>query len=120
MSEASPGRINAPYMVNKLFRCWARATRGCDQSAAFWRLRRLRCARQVLGREIGKIAAPIFLVIAAELEQIVPAKNSSRVHVVEDEPHCIIADWMQLQDLDILLTGNRSPLTRGMSLNFGA
>jgi hypothetical protein len=51
-------------------------------------------AGQVLSRKIGKIAAPIVLAIAAELEQIFPAENSGGVHIVEDKPHGIIADWM--------------------------
>src|SRR5215472_19332689 len=94
----------------------ARAAAGACVSA----LRRLRCPREIFGREIGKIAAPIFLVIAAELEQIIPTENSSRVHVVEDQPHCIIADRMQFQDFDILLSSNGPPFTRRMTLNFGA
>jgi hypothetical protein len=42
------------------------------------------------------------------------------MHVVEHQPYCIIADRMQFQDLDILLSGNGSPFTRGMTLDFSA
>src|ERR1700720_4176727 len=82
-----------------------------------WGLRR---ARQVLGREVGEISTPSFLVVAAELEQTVPAENSGRLHVVEHQPHRIITDWMQFQDFHILLSGNCPPFARRMTLHFGA
>jgi hypothetical protein len=42
------------------------------------------------------------------------------VHIVEYQPDRIIANGMQLQDLDVLLSGNCPSLARRMTLDFGA
>ena len=83
-------------------------------------LSRLRRARQILFREIGKITAPIFLVVLSKLKQISPAENSGRVHIVENKSHRIIADRMYFQNLHVLFAGNGAAFARRMPLNVRA
>src|SRR5215475_11378245 len=84
------------------------------------RLTRRRAAGQILRREVGEITPPIFFAVATEFEQIVPTENPGRMHVVEYQPHRIIADWMDFQDLHVLFAGNGSPLARRVTLNLRA
>src|SRR6202035_861676 len=42
------------------------------------------------------------------------------MHIVKDEPHRVIADRIQLEDLYVLLAANGAPLARRMALLFGA
>src|SRR6516225_4518939 len=92
----------------------------CRPEKKSHRLTRRRGAGQFLRREVGEITPPIFFAVATEFEQIVPTENPGRMHVVEYQPHRIIADWMNFQDLHVLFTGNGSPLARGVTLNLRA
>src|SRR5262249_57854140 len=84
------------------------------------RLTRRRRAGQILRREIGEITSPIFFAVATEFEQIVPTENPGGMHVIEHQPHRIIADWMNFQDLHVLFAANGSPLARRVALNLRA
>jgi hypothetical protein len=53
-------------------------------------------ARQPLGGKLVEIFLPVALLIAAELVEIVPAVDPGRMHVVEGEPHGVIADQLHL------------------------
>src|SRR5262249_56902568 len=55
--------------------------------------------------------------VSAEPEEIIPAVEAGRMHVVEDEPRRVIADRMHLKDGDILLARDRFALIRRMALN---
>src|SRR4029077_2895729 len=79
-----------------------------------------RFARKTLFGKLVEIVAPIFFAILTELEKIVPTKDSGRVHVVEGQPHRVIADRMQFEDLHRLLAADDAPLARRMSLDLGA
>src|SRR5208282_5470140 len=67
---------------------------------------RLRITREPFVLQLAEIFAPIFLAIAAEFEQIVPAENPGRMQIVENQPHRVIADRMQFQNLHIALAGD--------------
>src|SRR3984885_15542458 len=84
-----------------------------------WSMRRRR-ARQALFRELVEIVAPIFFAILTELEKIFPTKNPGRVHVVERQPHGVIADRMHFEDLHRFLAADGAPLARRMALDLGA
>src|SRR5262249_50746384 len=77
-------------------------------------------ARQPLGGELVEIFLPIALLIAAELVEIVPAVDPGRMHVVEGEPHGIIADRLHLENLHISLAWNGLALVRRVALDLGA
>src|SRR5580704_6104144 len=81
---------------------------------------RRRCARQALFREFVEIFSPVFFAILTEFEKILPTKDSGRMHVVEIEPHRIIADLVDLEDLHILLAGDGAPFARRVALDLGA
>src|ERR1700734_1298280 len=81
---------------------------------------RRRCARKALFRELVQIVAPIFFAILTELEKIFPTKDSGRMHVVEGQPHRVIADRMHFEDLHRFLAADGAPLARRMALDLGA
>src|ERR1700733_2992722 len=85
-------------------------------------MRRLACglAREAFLFKLAEIVAPILLAVAAELEQILPAENPGRVHVVEHQPYRVIADREQFQNLHILLARYGAPLARRVALDLGA
>src|SRR5262249_12011753 len=56
----------------------------------------------------------------AELEEIIPAVDAGRMHVVEDEPRRVIADRMHFEDADLLLSRDGLALVRRMALNLRA
>src|SRR5271156_2671581 len=60
---------------------------------------RRRSARKALFRKLVEIVPPVFIAILTEFEKILPTKDSGRVHVVERQPHRIIADRMHFEDL---------------------
>src|SRR3984893_15298372 len=81
---------------------------------------RRRRAREALFRKLVEIVPPVFIAILTEFEKILPTKDSGRMHVVEREPHRIIADRMHFEDLHRRFAADGAPLARRMALNFGA
>src|SRR5579864_9655053 len=79
-----------------------------------------RGARKAFFRELVEIVAPIFFAILTEFEKIFPTKDSGRVHVVEGQPHRVIADRMQFEDLHRRFAADGAPLARRMALDLGA
>ena len=79
-----------------------------------------RLPAQAFLRESGEVILPDLRVIAAELVEIIPAVDSGRMHVIEDEPHRIIADGMHFQNGNVLLAADGLALIRRMSLHLGA
>src|SRR5690349_10439365 len=77
-------------------------------------------ARKVFCCEFVEILAPVLFAVAAELEEIVPGEDAGRMHVVEDEPHCVVADGMQLEDLHVALAGYGTPFARRVTLDLSA
>src|SRR5262245_42034715 len=74
-------------------------------------------AGEAFGRELVEIILPVGFPIAPELEQVVPAVDAGRVHVVEYQPDGIIADRMDFEDRDVPLAGDRLALVRRVALN---
>src|SRR5580698_4466011 len=81
---------------------------------------RRRCARKALFGKLVEIVAPVFFAILTEFEKILPTKDSGRVHVVEGQPHGVIADRVHFEDLHRFLAADGAPLARRMSLDLGA
>src|SRR6185312_11577342 len=79
-----------------------------------------RLARHVLGRQLVEIFLPVARVVAAEIAQIVPTEYAGRVHVVEHQPHGVIADRQHLENGDVALAGHHLALFRRMALHFRA
>src|ERR1700681_1820143 len=79
-----------------------------------------RCARKALFRELVEIVPPIFIAILTEFKKILPTKDSGRVHVVESQPHGVIADLVHFENLHRFLAANGAPLARRMALDLGA
>src|SRR6266851_5266050 len=76
--------------------------------------------RQALAGEVVEIVLPIGGAVAAQLVQIVPAIDAGRVHVVEHEPHRVIANRMHFEDGDVALAGDGLALVRRMALHLRA
>src|SRR5262249_47048266 len=79
-----------------------------------------RLARQTLHGELVQIRLPVFLVIAPEIEEVVPAVDPGGVHVVEHETDGIIADRVHLEHHDVLLARHGLALVGRMPLHLGA
>ncbi len=72
-------------------------------------------ARQALGGEFVEIVLPVLALTAAEVEQIVPAIDAGRVHIVEHETH-VIADGIDLKDLVLRGASSSSAFPPGARL----
>src|SRR5207237_9050704 len=77
-------------------------------------------AFQSLLAQLVEIGLPVGRAIPAKLAQIVPAVDAGRVHVIEGEPHRVVANRRHLHDGDVLLAGDRFALGRRMALHLGA
>src|SRR5262249_9553676 len=67
-----------------------------------------------------EIARLVSLTVSTEREKIVPAVDTGRMHVVESEPHRVIADRIDLENGDVLLARDGLSLVRGMALHLRA
>src|SRR5262249_10876728 len=76
-----------------------------------------RSAREALAAQVIEVVLPIGVPVAAELEEIIPAVDAGRMHVVEDEPRRVVADRMHFEDGDIFFPRNSLALVRRMALN---
>src|SRR5580700_5641322 len=81
---------------------------------------RRRCPRKALFRKLVEIVPPVFFSILTEFEKIFPTKDSGRMHVVERQPHRVIADRMDFEDLYRLLAADGAPLAWRVALDLGA
>src|ERR1700675_1062505 len=70
--------------------------------------------------KLVEIIPPVFFAILTEFEKIFPTKDSGRMHVVERQPHRVIADRMHLKDLHRFFAADGAPLARRMALDLGA
>lgn len=77
-------------------------------------------ATQALFRELIEVALEALFLLVAELVQIAPRIETGRMHVVEDEADGVIADRIDLDDLDILLARHELALLGMMALHFRA
>src|SRR5262245_61352749 len=77
-------------------------------------------AGESLAAQLVEIVLPIGVPIAAELDEIVPAVDAGRVHVVEHETHRIVANGLHFEDRHVLLAGDGLALVRRMALHLGA
>lgn len=76
-------------------------------------------AVQPLGLKIVEVILKAPLSIDSEIAQKRPGIDAGGVHVVEPEPHRIIADRVDGKNSDVALSANRLALRFGMALHFG-
>src|ERR1700686_3796727 len=81
---------------------------------------RRRAARKALFGKLVEIVPPVFFAILTEFEKIFPTKDSGRMHVIERQPHRVIADRMHFEDLHRFLAADGAPLARRVTLDLGA
>src|SRR5260370_15520161 len=70
-----------------------------------------------LPRQSAEIILPIGVPISSELEEVIPAVDTGRVHVVENEPRRVIADWNDFDNRDVLLARDGLALVGRMALH---
>src|SRR5262245_53565053 len=84
----------------------------------------MRPPRRIAGHSLRckfiKIDLPHGLLLAANLEEIVPRVDARGMHVVEHQPNGIVADRMDFDDHDVALAADCLALLRGMTLDFRA
>jgi NAD(P)-dependent dehydrogenase (short-subunit alcohol dehydrogenase family) len=71
------------------------------------------------GGEAALVFGPAFVAFAAESQQIVPGIDPAVVQVVEDEPHRVMADRLDLHDADMAPPGHDHPLAGPVPLHLG-
>src|SRR6267378_4759772 len=76
-------------------------------------------AVQALGLEIVEVILKTPLGVHTEIVQERPGVDAGRVHIVETEPHRIIADRINGENRHVALSANRFALRFGMTLHFG-
>src|SRR5258705_6305860 len=81
---------------------------------------RFASALESLAGELVEIVLPVGGAVTAELVQVVPAEDAGRVQIVEHEPHCIIADRLDLEDRDVLLAADGLAFLRRVTLHLRA
>src|SRR5260370_15162023 len=74
---------------------------------------------ETLGLEIVEIILKAPLGVLSEIAQERPGIDAGGVHVVEAEPHRVIADRVDGENGDVALAADRLALRFGMSLHFG-
>src|SRR5882757_883739 len=101
---------------------WSISTAGFESArpSSFSSRRRSALTLQALAGEVVEIVSPIGLPVSAERKEVVPAVDAGRMHIVEDEPHRVIADRVHFEDGDVLLACDGLALIRRMALHFGA
>ena len=67
---------------------------------------------QPLLRQCGEILCPALVALPIERLKVGPAEEPRVVAVVEDDPHGVIADGLQVLDLDVALLSDRYTLLR--------
>src|SRR5258707_4288152 len=76
-------------------------------------------AVETLGLEIVEIILKAPLGVLSEIAKERPGIDAGGVHVVEAEPHRVIADRVDGENGDVALAADRFALRFGMSLHFG-
>src|SRR5258707_15635643 len=76
-------------------------------------------ALETLGLEIVEIILKAPLGVLSEIAQERPGIDAGGVHVVEAEPHRVIADRVDGENGDVALAADRLAFRFGMSLHFG-
>src|SRR3982074_2267228 len=101
---------------------WSISTAGFESARplSFSSRRRSALTLQALAGEVVEIISPVGLPVPAQRKEIVPAENAGRMHVVEDEPHRVIADRGHLEDGDVLLACDSFAFVGRMALHLGA
>src|SRR4030081_3533525 len=90
----------------------ARAIRTCLARARF-------VAVQALGLEIIEVILKAPLNIQSEIAQKRPGIDAGGVHIIEPEPHRIIADRIDGENRHVAFSANRLALRFGVTLHFG-
>src|SRR5882757_9377006 len=101
---------------------WSISTAGFESArpSSFSSRRRSALTLQALAGEVVEIVSPIGLPVPAQRKEIVPAVDAGRMHIVEDQPHRVIADRVHFEDGDVLLASHGLALVGGMALHLGA
>src|SRR5450631_3591665 len=76
-------------------------------------------AVQALGLEIVEVILKMPLGVHTKIAQKPPGVDAGVVHIVESNPHRIIADRIDGENRHITLSANRLALRLGMTLHFG-
>src|SRR5689334_6837395 len=74
-------------------------------------------AAQPLLRQGRKILSPTLVALLVQRLQVGPGIEAGVVAVVEYDAHGVVADWVQLLDLDAALPRDRHPLSGRMALH---
>jgi hypothetical protein len=104
-------------METSLFEAVTEVAARTNQNSASARARFV--AVQPLGQEIVEVILKAPLSVDSEVAQKRPGIDAGGVHVVEPEPHRIIADRIDGKNGDVALSANRLALRFGMALHFG-
>ena len=80
----------------------------------------LSVAAQSLGLEFGEIGRPAFRMSVGKLGEIIPTVDAGIVQVVETEADGVVADRLDLQDLDRTLAARHLALAVAVSAYLGA
>src|SRR5260370_1411222 len=78
-----------------------------------------RFAAEALGGEGGEVIAPAFMLLDAELVEIVPGKDAGVVQIVELDPDGVVADRLQFEDADMGALADDRLLPGAVPLQFG-
>src|SRR5712664_3058610 len=90
----------------------ARAVRTCLAHARF-------VAVEAVGLEIVEVILKTPFNVQSKIAQKRPGIDAGGVHIVEPEPHSIIADRIDGENRHVALSANRLALRFGVTLHFG-
>src|SRR5438552_625406 len=69
--------------------------------------------------QCGEVLGPALVALGVQRLKVGPGVKAGVVAVVEDDAHCVVADRLELLDLDVALLADRHALLGGMALHLG-
>src|SRR5690349_12113840 len=112
-------KIPASSSAKPLKKSWVSEFQGSGAPGRSVRSPPSRLAAEAFVLEGGEVVGPAFIVLGAELVQVIPGVNPGVVEIVELDAHRVIADRFEIDDPDMGALADDRLLPGAVALQFG-